>query len=154
MTKLTSEQDAIKQAVEAGFRPQDYGFTDGDTKLESVLFEGKKVIVNASKAFLQAGWNYEEKRDGGFWIHETQVLSDPAFWIALGKARGWGILHCVNCSKLAEPVRKNDSDPEYWADCCQRKKLNYGVSWKIHALRYFETRLSNRDLTAFWQSLP
>lgn len=92
--KITNEQDAIKQAVEAGY---EYG------DLPEELEESE---------------------------YETILLSDPAFWQALGRARGW-----------FEGEWKPSSD-----------ELPH--SWKHYAFEWFQTRLSTGDLEAFWQSLP
>jgi hypothetical protein len=64
---------------------------------------------------------------------EPSYLQDPAFWQALGKAREW------------ELDGEEGATPGYPL---------LGDEWKTHALRYFETRLSNGDIAAFWQSLP
>ncbi|HSY52432.1 MAG TPA: hypothetical protein VLC46_26765 [Thermoanaerobaculia bacterium] len=67
MTKISNEQDAIKQAVEAGYRPYDvkmyYRFTEdvtGDLR----------------------------EHEHPFWSLDC-LFTDPAFWQALGKARRW-----------------------------------------------------------------
>lgn len=96
--KLNSEQDAIKQALEAGYK--------------------------TSYHDLQAiGDGYKPER----------ILQDPAFWQALGKARGWESPYgvCPNCEELSEME-----------------------AWKYHALRYFETKLSGGDTNQFWLTLP
>ena len=71
-------------------------------------------------------------------------LLEPAFWQALGKAREWKDLTCNKCG---------NEDCGLGAFCGNRHRqlVSSPVS---HALRYFETRLSNGDEKAFWQSLP
>lgn len=105
---LHSEQDAVKQAVEAG---------------------GYAPFVNRE-------WN----------THDIQkFLQDPAFWQALGKARGWH-------DKITYGLWEwNGSAYHKSAPSYLQMKLTQS---QFYALRYFEARLSNGDLTAFWQSLP
>jgi len=63
--------------------------------------------------------------------HIATVLQDPAFWTALGKARGWR-----ECEVITGGVK--------WPD----------EGWAYHALRYFDTVRSGGNLSQFWQSLP
>lgn len=87
---MTHIEQAIKEAVDKGeYKPQNIGFTKGDTTLESICMDGEKVVINAYKEYYSPRWRYDQRRDGGFWIHYTQITSDPLFWQALGKARGW-----------------------------------------------------------------
>jgi len=62
----------------------------------------------------------------------TQVCLDPLFWQELGKARGWS-------EKIIMTTFPGNVDVREW--------------W-MHALDYFETRLSGGDETKFWESLP
>ena len=111
--KLQNEEDAIKQAIEAGYDP---------TKVHPSVRLPKQYLEEV-KSFTIDG-----------------ILSDPAFWQALGKARGW------NYCKLHSFVGSN-LDSERCNDC------NHD-GWLMHALRYFETRLSGGDLNRYWQNLP
>jgi hypothetical protein len=61
----------------------------------------------------------------------TQVCLDPLFWQALGKTRGWSEKTILTTFPGNVEVRE----------------------WLMHALDYFETRLSGGDETKFWQSL-
>lgn len=84
------------------------------------------------------------------------AITDPDFWMALGKEMGWGVLRCINCEKTAVPVRKNENDPEYWADCCPRKRLDYGKSWELYAVDFVRLILRKappQEITNFWNSL-
>jgi hypothetical protein len=65
--KLTSAQDAIKQAIEGGYKPAGGG---------SLPFEAATNPTEA--AYILAGVRIV-----------TRVLTDPLFWQALGTARGW-----------------------------------------------------------------
>jgi hypothetical protein len=58
--------------------------------------------------------------------YPPEVVLDPKFWQTLGKAR--------------------------WNH--EMKSMYDTPDWLHYALRYFETRLSNGDMQAFWQSLP
>jgi hypothetical protein len=73
-------KNAIELAIKGGFRPQDYGFTDGSQELYGNQFEIEGE--NEVHIFTVSGRE--------FWIHTTQITSDPLFWQALGKAMGWG----------------------------------------------------------------
>lgn len=71
-------KNAIELAIKGGFRPQDYGFTDGSQELYGNQFEIEGE--NEVHIFTVSGRE--------FWIHTTQITSDPLFWQALGKAMG------------------------------------------------------------------
>jgi hypothetical protein len=101
---LHNEQDAIKQAVEAGYN--------------------------------QRNWDLIRIMDYGQLFEEdiAEILQDPAFWQFLGKAREWDKVVTV---KTGIPGVVYD----------QEATLFWG-------LKYFETRLSNGDMQAYWESLP
>ena len=115
---LHNEQDAIQQAVDAGWKPH-------------------PVIRGAPIESIDPDYMHAE------------VLQDPAFWTALGKARGWASADCgyVWGNKTCSELKR-----------CSGCGKGYGsprpLEWKVFALRYFETRLSNGDTQAFWESLP
>jgi len=71
------------------------------------------------------------ERSAEAWI--AIIITDPFFWQALGKARGW--------------LKRNDAWAAY-------DKWNKGDEWKYYAHFCLKTRLSNGDETAFWQNLP
>lgn len=71
-------------------------------------------------------------------ISINDVMFDPLFWQALGKARGWG----------DEEVRGTILYDD------QTTKIFANHLWFNFAEEWFETRLSNGDERAFWQSLP
>jgi hypothetical protein len=67
------------------------------------------------------------------------VLSDPAFWQALGKARGW-------TGVVFHGYMKDGAD--------HLEISHYLPRWQYIGLRYFEVKLSGGDLNQFWTSLP
>jgi hypothetical protein len=80
-----------------------------------------------------------------------RTLQDPAFWKALGKVRGWhdgktGV--CMGCGQ-----RTDHTCTCHYAVTAEGMP-NVQSEWYYHALRYFETRFANGNLTAYWQSLP
>ena len=131
---LQNEQDAIKQAVEAGWKPFDWG-----TKWKCV-----GVSVQEGK-FEAAGRPYISKS-------LARIFQDPAFWIALGEARGWGYQEATKtitdfvCQDCGTSV---GGTGEHNCDYSELKPF-----WLYYALRYFETKLSGGDTQAFWQNLP
>lgn len=99
---LQNEQDAIKQAIEAGW---DSFASMGELKPS----------------------DYPEI-----------ALQDPAFWRALGKARGWG--------GKEDGLRLLRSDTDASITDCEE--------YLEHALEYFRVLLSKGDLEKYWQNLP
>lgn len=65
--------------------------------------------------------------------HEVQILLDPLFWQALGKALGWGVVDHY----YGEPVV--DADLE--------------KMWLQYALLYMEIKLTGGDEEKFWKEL-
>lgn len=82
-----------------------------------------------SQACAQGGYKHYYPVDNT--DHLAFILQDPAFWQALGKARGW---------------------PEHGDRPRERYIDNYTSLG--HALRYFETKLSGGDTNQFWSTLP
>lgn len=108
---LHNEQDAIKQAIDEG------------------AYKGEGARFNYLEAtFNDVGWY----RKDGYAENENlaDVLQDPDFWQALGKARGW---------------EKCEHKTDY---------MNHPFTWGYYALRYFETLMSKGDMQKFWESLP
>ena len=99
-------QQAIEKAIEGGY--------EGKILYYFLNLHGKVVDTPINKDVLGT------------------LFLDPLFWKSLGRVMGWGKLHCLNCKSFAEPVRKKESDPEYWLDCCPRKNLDYGKDYKKH----------------------
>jgi len=135
-----SEQDAIKQAVEAG-----YESNPGTGATSAIEFGDESAVI----IYRDQDGSRLTSRKG---VRIVEVLLDPAFWQALGKARGWQYSICdhigclrtfpCGCGNHSCACGQFHADPESPA------------TWKYYALRYFETRLSNGDMQAFWQNLP
>jgi hypothetical protein len=142
MKQLHNAQDAIQQAIEAGFdfehaehdglKPP-LTFMRNEFKIYSEFTDGRfpQLMVSAiykdSKGKEYASWvvleNLIRNRKNDFFI-------DPLLWRALGKARGWTGVTVGN------------------------NIIGYQNSWQRYATVWFEIRLSNGDETEFWQSLP
>lgn len=144
---LHNEEDAIQQAIEAGY------IWSGEGRMDVRLTSRMQRIENS----LDIIWTSPSKNRVRLLL-PLELLSDSTFWQALGKARGWMTTHlrrrCPNHGR-------NSYGGEKFCFICgaevQDFEIQDGVdadAWKHHALRYFDTRLSNGDLSAFWQSLP
>jgi hypothetical protein len=105
MTKLNNAQDAIQQAIEGGYS-----------------YNG--VVKNFTK-------NNKQMAIVSLLRRGDELMLDPLFWQALGKARGW------------------DPEPEGTPDGGYANN-----SWESVALDWFLNRLSSGDETEFWESLP
>jgi hypothetical protein len=120
--KLTSAQDAIKQAIEGGYNPKQ-GWIE--------------VIAPNHKP---------KKNPYGYSLFE--ILTDPLFWQALGKARGW---------KNSMVARKEYLVPIVQGDI-GHQEVNHSLSpypaWFWYARLWMETRMSGGDETELWESLP
>jgi hypothetical protein len=120
--KLTSTRDAIKQAIEGGWK----------------VFEPDD---KHSSEWLHQRWNkFSEKTPLDTlveWVEKNMpnYLTDPLFWQALGKARGWRT---------------------YDKTTYDKRMVNRGMmdEWNRHARDWFETRMSGGDEKKFWEQLP
>jgi hypothetical protein len=117
MKKLASAQHAIKQAIEGGY---DVRWNPAWLNVEKIDSQGNVTPL---------------KND--------QVFTDPLFWQALGKARGWELHTCTDCNNPDSKCNCNEKDFEALQN-----------TWNVWAMRWFYTRLSNGDEEKFWQSLP
>lgn len=118
MKKLTSAEDAIKQAIEGGWgSPYVNKLVDFVVRGENVDFECKDgTIIKVSL---------------------NDIFTDPLFWTALGKVRGW-------CK---------DEVTEY-GSCTICGMENCDNNWPSYAGEWFGgIRMSNGDETKFWESL-
>lgn len=137
MTKLHSEQDAIKQALEAGYESNPGNGIPSEVSFDAEE-ESKVHIFYRTKSGENGGYR-------SFTIE--QILLDPAFWQALSKARGWDFIVELNNADRVGNWMANGREGGEW--------LEYmGQEWEYHALRYFEARLSNGEMEAYWESLP
>jgi hypothetical protein len=90
---------------------------------------------DAIKQAIEGGWNTKRSEHPMVtWFDDkhlclSEMFTDPLFWQALGKARGWG--------KRIEVVG-----------------VGTMIGYHGYAHKWFETRMSNGDETNFWQSLP
>lgn len=128
MKKLHNAEDAIKQAIEGGWlapKQKDFGVESiGGVTEVSVYDKGDVQFVFQRPAEIGTPFYHAEV------IDLTAILTDPLFWQALGKARGWD----------EEPVGTPDGG---YAN----------ISWESVALDWFLERLRGMDETKFWESL-
>ena len=120
MKTLHSAQDAIEQAIEGGWRPYWYG-------QYSYEFKKQYIVVKLGGGEIE------------FYQYET-ALTDPLFWQALGKARGWW---------QGEQWRYNEED--------ENENIVGGLylfDWQYHAIEWMRNRMVGGDEQKFWESLP
>lgn len=80
---------------------------------------------------------------GLFESEVNELLLDPLFWQALGKALGWA-------SIVVLPVTYTN---KFDLTCCLKRNNYYKSEWKYHALRFFELKLTDGDEEKFWEEL-
>jgi len=85
---------------------------------------------------------------GGSLYNIEAYMCLPKFWQTLGKARGWGSYYDD------EGMPRLFGLNGYYPDTTDSSSGFDGKEWLYHAMGWFETRMSNGDETAFWQSLP
>lgn len=113
MKKLTSAQDAIEQAIKGGY---------SDLLKDSEWIDHGKIAAKP--------YRYEIKFKDGGTVDVGAVFTDPLFWQALGKARGW------------KPV----SD-DFW----EGESIS---EWLLFAHRWLENRMVGGDEQKFWERIP
>lgn len=142
---LHNEQDAIKQAVAVTFGYDFDGFVSEDT----FPYGYCDIRVIGSEVQLR-----RVRKDGhsGRWVYcgrLQEVLQDPAFWQALGKARGWGLL----CDVCEVRVTSDTDQAHEWYDCRGVAK----EEWDIYSDKWFQSNkkslMSGGDMQKFWESL-
>ena len=109
MKTLHSAQDAIEQAIEGGYK------TD---KAENPLF----LSLSRTKKYDGNDLTYRDD----YKVALDCTFTDPLFWQALGKARGWN----------------NWSDGE-----------THYLGWRENAKRWFLSRMVGGDENKYWESL-
>jgi hypothetical protein len=69
------------------------------------------------------------------WFQDSKekAFTDPLFWQALGKARGW------------QPGERDDGS---------NYETSYTGEWEVRASDWFSNRIVGGDETKFWESLP
>jgi len=128
-------KEAIEKAIEGGWN-KDWYFSH---------FNGDEVAFGDV--------NKDSENNPCYYKDKNAILLDPLFWQSLGKALGWGRLHCDSCGEFAKPVREKESDPEYWRDCCSKKKLDYGKSFVAHWHRFIDHIAQGGDCESFFKEL-
>lgn len=124
MTQLHSAEDAIKQAVGAGWLPRFF-----DTK-DLVDSNGDWIGIENSRV-----------------MNMAECLQDPLMWQALGKARGWreSPYLCPGCDTIGR------GKYNHMRDCPIKDRVE---NWQIYAQLWFRTLLSSGDMKKFWEGLP
>lgn len=153
-------QTAIERAIEGGWKPQNLGFTSGDTKLDGFCIEGEKVIIGASKTYYNEHWKYDERRDGGFWIHIRQVVTYPDFWQALGKVEGWNkdILdkenNCLHCGVKSDiqPPRESGCNHVHYPEACEVCR-KHCLDWRDNMHAMIDALAEGKSIEEFFTSL-
>ena len=74
----------------------------------------------------------------------SDIMLDPFFWQALGRARGWAQAPRTVCSVCGA---RNAAD-------CLHHDAPIMEEWIYHSVRWFMNRLLGRDETKFWRELP
>lgn len=92
-----------------------------------------------------AGWFDCEGRES-----EHRLL-DPAFWSALGKARGWDGNHCDNCGK--QPDSWLISNPAQCPDCYHAGKRGNPAEPIKFWHRLIDHLAEGKDVESFFASL-
>lgn len=86
----------------------------------------------------------------GIGNRNADILQDPTFWQALGKARGWAQEPneiCVGCA-----ARNRDDCGCYW-ESDDFSEPGTQVEWLYHAHRYLDAKFAG-DTQTYWQNLP
>lgn len=135
--KLSSAEDAIKQAVEAGFIPKSTGLlfdmhVDRMREIEKMWKDAVPSMTptNLENSALHAGY--------GEGFRDCSIILDPAFWQALGKARGWKEIICKICRD----------------HICGHGAFNRINGWRHYAHQWLDVELSRGNINDFWESLP
>lgn len=124
---LHNEQDAIKQAVEVGWKPN--GLEIGE--IES---------FTSTAFYFVPLWDGKIRDPRPTRFDFLEAFATLAFWQALGKAQGWR-------ASVDEDGYRNFEPSSF--------QYRIGIpEWQYHALRYFETLLSRGDMQKFWEELP
>jgi hypothetical protein len=125
--------DAIRLAIEkGGYR---WKYYDGHSEF---------TVGKGNSEWIMLIWKHN---NSSFSLEHNDVVVDPEFWKALGKALGWGD-KCKDCYI---------GEPHEW--CQHGSHLDmYGKYWKNApwadaASRYFDIKLTGGDEDAFWKGL-
>lgn len=144
MTQLKNEQDAIKQAVEAGYLSGDKD-TSTYEKIGWIDFSFGNNEIEVHAEDCPKGKHDDEICGPRSPKTISEALQDLAFWVTLGKARGWidekypnGEMRCNNKVGRCESVY------------CEYAGFR---NPKDVALRYFETLMSGGDMEEYWKGL-
>lgn len=83
-------EKTIKKAMEGGFDLGKYG-NDGRRYEFNGFFmpNNWKVEISTKITYSDERFKSDQSKNCNFWIHITQITSDPSFWQSLGKAMGW-----------------------------------------------------------------
>lgn len=102
----------------------------------------KEIIEKAKQGGYPAWWDnvlgpYVEDGLGGNKVGWEIIALDPTFWVALGKACGWYLVHSGHNPK------ETDCGPE--ENCPPR--------WRYEAIRFYDLILQDKSTDTFWQEL-
>lgn len=126
----------IQKAIEGGYDLKSKGYSDDTVKLDGYRVEDDwKVFIWVKQSWEDAEkQGYRHSRDGKAWMHASQLMIDPLFWQALGKActeTVWDFVGEYNYSDFPnQPSGKKYGEYQKVLD------------WKKIALRFHEINLT------------
>jgi hypothetical protein len=133
---MTYLEQSINLAIKNGFRPQDYGFTNKSQE----LYGNKFQIMGKNEVHIYTTSGQE------FWVHTTQITSDPKFFQALGRGLGW-----------PKETVEYHIDTQSWDD--ERRCLIDGYierkvpTWRYHHHRLIDWIDDGKEIEEFFTNL-
>lgn len=127
-------EQAIKKAIEGGWKEPRTALAYGCDAMEQV-------------------WKVED-RDPLFTVEDIylipEVLLDPLFWQALGKAEGWSKRVCRGCGSTEKPI-----EGDYHLICpkCNRGGENRIDNWLYHWHSFIDHLAEGKDIDSFFKDL-
>lgn len=123
----------IELAVEGGWDPWSYGFSDGKVKDGQFFLDGNKLVLNCKvhnpQGYPKTEGPWYPARE--FWVHLTQVALDESFWRGLEARLDW-------------PASFQEGD------------INWVAPWLHYALHFSKMTLKKESSESFllwWDSV-
>ncbi len=138
-------ETAIKKAIEGG-----YDYVGLSREWKDCILKNTEVYEKYGHTIAKARYisNEDKKEYGSDRRIDTKnyydILLDPLFWQALGKAEGWVVTICWFCGKECEIAFSEDSD------CCNEKVSD---EWEYRWHSFIDHLAAGKDINSFFDNL-
>lgn len=151
-------EKAIKKAIEGGYENE---------QINAQRMVGVKEIKVKTNGFGTVAFTAEDGGTRSLFCRREEIVCDPLFWQALGRACGWGgeitttktgkeygerfCLHCSISTQIQPPKETGCNHIHYPEYCtvCEKKNITWQKQWH----NFIGHLIAGKDINSFFETL-